>query len=262
MDAATVLMVAGGAGLLVTGGAILRGSDRPLRDLVARLRARVAERNQEIASLETRVYELEEAERIHRDTMDAEATRRDHEIEAHRTREASLTAEIRQLATELGAERALGAELEKATADLRRSLKAAQEEAKRPPAPSAPPSDAALRRELAARDAELAARDVELAQLTADLTKARAELESSPRRATPASGARDHLAVESELSSIRRTLEHVSKERDDARQAAETLGVERDAARERIEALERLVDGVRARSRELSDELQRLRGRG
>ncbi|HEY3592260.1 MAG TPA: hypothetical protein VGL13_00240, partial [Polyangiaceae bacterium] len=47
---------------------------------------------------------------------------------------------------------------------------------------------------------------------------------------------------------------------DDDRQQLQAATEERDAARSKVEALERLMEGVRARSRQLSEELKRLKG--
>lgn len=292
MDAATVLMIAGGCALLVTGGAVLRGSDQPVRDLVTRLRARLAERNQDVAALETRLREAEDAAANRLDAMEDLRVEMERNLTAKHERQSGLqtevdrlTRDVERLEKELTAERKLAQQMESAADDLRKMLKTAQDDAKKPRAPSAPPPDAKLRRELDDKQKEVARLQKELADekarasaesgqitralehaeganaaLTRELDERRREADKAKTIAPQAVDASSELRTE--ITSLQRSLEHVTKERDAARQAAETLGVERDAARERIEAMERLVEGVRARSRELTDELQRLRGRG
>jgi chromosome segregation ATPase len=102
-----------------------------------------------------------------------------------------------------------------------------------------------------------------LAAADEDVKKAKSSGSADPKALT---------AVQGEVADLQKKLKLVTEERDDARAKAvqgddadlqkklKAATEERDNARTKVEALERLVEGVRARSRELVDELKKLKG--
>ncbi len=253
LDPTTWVLALSGAGLLVAGGAVLRGGDSS-KDEAARRQA----------ELEAEV----ERWRARAERAGFEASRELDQVEARASdaeRELAAAGDlIEGLKREVAAERALAASVETSATELRTKLRQAEEATRAaveradaaetaarakaqpstpPPVQTTktntvpPPADPALRREVDHLKSQLAS-------LTADRDRERQRAAS--------------LVVERDAATAA-----LSAAKASAAPAPSLAAVtaERDAAREKVEALERLVDGVRARSRELAAELKELKSK-
>jgi len=155
--------------------------------------------------------------------LQAQELRLTQQIETLERQLQSAKEESARLATEMKADGNLVGQMEKSLEDVRLSLKSTQNELKQT--------------------------QVALSQASARATAASAKANAvaskpieAPRSANPAAVASARV----EILGLRKALE--------------TAVEERDASRHKVEALERLIEAVRARSRELAEQLLRLKG--
>jgi chromosome segregation ATPase len=109
---------------------------------------------------------------------------------------------------------------------------------------------------------KLAGADMKLADLQGELSAAtsahdaqRAEMVEQRQRAE-----RQVQGAQAEIERLTSELETEKNETAELQNKLKVAGEERDGARAKVEALERLVEGVRARSRQLAEELKKLKG--
>ncbi|MCC6645937.1 MAG: hypothetical protein IT374_10250 [Polyangiaceae bacterium] len=249
-DPITWALALSGAGLLIAGGAVLRGGSSAGDAAAPRVGELEAEAERWRVLAERAGFDAQrETEQALERASDAErelATACDL-LEAARQDLAAERESQQGLQRELAAERALAASVEATATELRTKLREAEEAAKAASPPAVqinktntvpPPPDAALRREVD--------------QLKSQLASVSGDRDAEKQRALALLGERDAAVLA------------LSTERARAAAAGPSVAAvtaERDAAREKVEALERLVDGVRARSRELTAELRELKAK-
>ena len=251
------LYAVGSAILFVTGGAAWRTSSvLRARAQAEKLRAQQAETQEALMQAETSLQNAQRAELQAREALQQHANdeaRQNEQLVLAVNETRSAKEEAARLHEELAVESNLVKQMETSLEAVRVALSSVQQELKETVA-------AAGRAEERARAAGVKA-PATLVPMVSNLRTFAAPrppqgLVGAPGGAsdetTPDSAAL--AALRTEVHQFRQRLEMTTKERD-------AMGQERDAARAKVEALERLVEGVRARSRELTGELQRLKGK-
>lgn len=236
----TLLLVASGAALLVTGGATLRGG------AIARLAGREQLAREKLAEHEAAhgdlARRLDRAERDAAEARERLATAKDARAQQEQTFEAkkraleeqveALGKQVKSLTGELEAASANAAGAERAT-QLEGDLKAEQQLSKQ------------MEASLAEVRAALKKAQEETKSLETKLKAAEDRARATSPKPPPVVGAKADPKVEAELAATKSSLATVTQERDQARL--------------KVEALERLVEGVRLRSKELTQELKELK---
>jgi chromosome segregation ATPase len=112
-----------------------------------------------------------------------------------------------------------------------------------------------LRNKLAGADAKVADLQGQLSAANSAHDAQRAEMVEQRQRAE-----RQVQGAQAEIERLSRELETEKNEKAELQSTLKAAGDERDGSRAKVEALERLVEGVRARSRQLAEELKKLKG--
>jgi chromosome segregation ATPase len=118
-----------------------------------------------------------------------------------------------------------------------------------------PNNDAELQGRVAAADATIAELTAQLSAVAQSHEAERAEMLEQQQRAE-----RQVQGAQAEIQRLTHDLEVERVEAAELQKKIKTANDERELARAKVEALERLVEGVRARSRQLSEELKKLKG--